>query len=66
MNDRKLPNQEQLNFGQELYEKGYKRGYNRSVYDRRRRVSLKEKALHLKYGSFLDFLDDKIVLNRRK
>ena len=64
--NRILPNAEQRVYGQEMYEDGYKTGYTRNTYDRRRRMALKEKALHLKYGSFLDFLDDTISRNKRK
>ena len=65
MNNRRLPNQEQLNYGQALYKEGYEDGYKRNTWDTRRRKALKEKALYLKYGEFLDFIDDAISKNRK-
>jgi len=66
MNKRHRPTTEEQNYGQELYEKGYKKGYKRCLYDRRRRTAFRDKTLNLRYGFFVDFLDDIISKNKRK
>jgi len=66
MKDRILPSSEQINFGNDRYEQGYKRGWDRRSYDINRLKSLKERALYLRFGAFLDFIDDKISANRKK
>jgi len=64
--NRKLPNPEQLNYGNDRYEEGYKRGWDRRTYDINRIKILRDRYLHIKYGYFVDFLDDIISKNKRK
>ena len=62
----KLPNSEQQLYGQEMKAKGYKRGYDKNTYDRRRRLVNKERLLFKRFNSFIDYLDEILYNNRRK
>jgi len=62
----KLPNKEQLRYGQEQYTRGYKKGYDRCTWDLRRRKATKERTMMIKFNSYLDYLEDVLSANRKK
>ena len=63
----KLTEQPEIkNFGKEKKANGYVDGYNRSTWDRRKRLSLREKNHRKKFGEWWDYLSDEIFDNKKK
>jgi len=66
MDERKLPNKETQNYGEDMRQKGYEQGYQRSTWDTRKRRLLREKAIRKEFDEFYSFLDDKIAENKKR
>jgi len=54
------------NYGQELYKQGWRDGYLKATFTRRRLKLLKEQSLYRQFGAWYDWCDDLIAKNKRK
>lgn len=61
----KLPDQVQVNYGNDRYEQGYRDGYFRSTLDARKRRFLREKAIRKLSDDFIDYLDDAVASHKK-
>ena len=64
--NRKLPNPETRNYGDEREEKGYAAGYARSSLDTRKCKFFKEKIIRRLSDNYLDWLDDEIAKKAKR
>jgi len=61
----KLPDQVQVNYGNDRYEQGYQVGYFRSTLDARKRRWLRERIIRKLSDEFIDYLDDQVAQHKK-
>jgi len=62
----KLPTPEERIYGNEMYEKGFNKGYQKHCNDVRKMKMKKERDLFRKFSIYVDYMEDILSSNRKR
>ena len=62
----KLPDKSQINYGKEMHDIGYARGYQQHVRDMNKLKSKRERSIWQKFCQYADWLEDNFARNRKR